>query len=112
MSTISSKFALLDQDSSHKGEHLTGQTSVRFPLPGCARRGRGNIWFFDFQNGRQAPGFIMLPKVHMIGDRGFLKTSSGNYKEGEFDAEVKKRSMSVTLTGREIYTVMLRVVWK
>ena len=48
----------------------------------------------------------------MIGDRGFLKTSSGNYKEGEFDAEVKKRSMSVTLTGREIYTVMLRVVWK
>lgn len=43
----------------------------------------------------------------MIGDSNSSKQFTGPLLRREFDAEAEKRSMSVTLSGCEIYPVML-----
>lgn len=43
----------------------------------------------------------------MIGDSNSSKQLTGPLLRREFDAEAEKRSMSVTLSGCEIYPVML-----
>ena len=90
----------LEQDSSHRAEHLTSQTQMRHnsltgpcqgqPCQGKIERGVGNIWFFDFQNERQVPGFFVFPKIHMIGDSNSSKQFTGTFKKENLMLRLKK----------------------